>query len=124
LQIMTRLASRRRGRASNRRLAATVRAQALALVCAQYADFGPTFAHQQLAEEHGLVLSIETLRGWLIAAGSGCPASSAPAAATRPGRAGRVSGSPSRSTAPRTPGSKTAGPSARRWCRSTTPPAD
>src|SRR5262249_9054720 len=67
------LASRRRGRPSNRRLAPTVRAQALALVCERYVDFGPTFAHQKLTEDHGLVLSVETLRGWLIAAGLWLP---------------------------------------------------
>jgi len=62
------LASRRRGRPSNRRLAPTVRAQALGLVRARYADFGPTFAHQKLTEEHALAFSVETLRGWMIAA--------------------------------------------------------
>ena len=57
------LASRRRGRPSNRRLADATRAQALALLREHYADFGPTFAHQKLTEEHQLVLSVETLRG-------------------------------------------------------------
>ncbi len=67
------LASRRRGRSSNRRLPARVRDRALRLVRARYADFGPTFAHQKLTEDHGLVLSVETLRGWLIAAGLWLP---------------------------------------------------
>src|SRR6059036_1275853 len=62
------LASRRRGRPSNRRLADATREQALALLREHYADFGPTFAHQKLTEEHQLVLSVETLRGWMIAA--------------------------------------------------------
>jgi len=53
------LASRRRGRPSNRRLATTIRDQALRLVRERYADFGPTFAHQKLTEEHGLVFSVE-----------------------------------------------------------------
>src|SRR5262249_880264 len=52
------LASRRRGRPSNRRLAATVREQALTLVRERSTDFGPTFAHQKLIEDHGLVLSV------------------------------------------------------------------
>src|SRR5262249_39597982 len=39
------LASRRRGRPSNRRLAPTVRAQALALVCERYVDFGADRRH-------------------------------------------------------------------------------
>ncbi len=67
------LASRRRGRPSNRRLPARVRDRALRLVRARYADFGPTFAHQKLTEDHGLVLSVETLRGGLIAAGLWLP---------------------------------------------------
>jgi Helix-turn-helix domain len=67
------LASRRRGRASNRRLADTTRDQALALVRARYPDFGPTFAHQKLTEEHDLVCSVETLRGWMIHAGLWVP---------------------------------------------------
>lgn len=67
------LASRRRGRPSNRRLAETTREQALALLQARYSDFGPTFAHQKLTEDHGLTLSVETLRGWMIAAGLWVP---------------------------------------------------
>ena len=46
------LASRRRGRPSGRRLPAATRDQAVALVRERYADFGPTFAHQKLTEEH------------------------------------------------------------------------
>jgi len=67
------LASRRRGRPSNRRLADTTRERALALLRERYADFGPTFAHQKLTEEHQLGLSVETLRGWMIAAGLWVP---------------------------------------------------
>jgi hypothetical protein len=67
------LASRRRGRPSGRRLADATREQALALVRERYADFGPTFAHQKLTEEHALVLSVETLRGWMMAAGLWVP---------------------------------------------------
>lgn len=67
------LASRRRGRPSNRRLADTTREQALAFLRARYLDFGPTFAHQKLTEDHGLTLSVETLRGWMIAAGLWVP---------------------------------------------------
>src|SRR3989475_2302620 len=62
------LVSRRRGRPSARRLPAATRERALALVRERYGDFGPTFAHQKLTEEHQLVLSVETLRGWMIAA--------------------------------------------------------
>jgi hypothetical protein len=41
----------------------TPHARALALIRERYAEFGPTFAHQKLTEEHALVLSVETLRG-------------------------------------------------------------
>lgn len=63
------LGSRRRGRPSGRRLTEATREQALTLLRERYADFGPTFAHQKLTEEHGLVLSVETLRGWMSTAG-------------------------------------------------------
>lgn len=63
------LASRRRGRTSNRRLDAALREQALALVRERYADFGPTLAHEKLTERHELGLSVETLRQWMIDAG-------------------------------------------------------
>src|SRR5437773_3896522 len=64
------LVSRRRGRPSARRLPAATQERALALIRERYADFGPTFAHQKLTEEHALVLSVETLRGWMSAATS------------------------------------------------------
>src|SRR6266850_3484357 len=67
------LVSRRRGRPSARRLPAATQDRALALIRERYADFGPTFAHQKLTEAHGLVLSVETLRGWMSAAGLWLP---------------------------------------------------
>src|SRR3954453_17019102 len=42
----------RRGRPSNRRLPASVREAALAVVRERYADFGPTLAAEKLAEAH------------------------------------------------------------------------
>src|SRR5881397_1414989 len=45
------LVSRRRGRPSARRLPAATQERALALIRERYADFGPTFAHQKLAED-------------------------------------------------------------------------
>jgi|SRR5438874_9085591 len=65
------LASQRRGRPSNRRLGSATRDRALTLLRERYADFGPTFAHQKLFEEHALALSVETLRGWTPPALSG-----------------------------------------------------
>jgi len=56
------LASKRRGRRSNRALADDVREAAIALVRARYADFGPTLAHEKLVELHGFAMSVTTLR--------------------------------------------------------------
>src|SRR5437764_7729038 len=67
------LASRHRGRPSNRQLAPATPEQALTLVRERYADFGPTFAHQKLTEQHGLAFSVETLRGWMTAVGLWVP---------------------------------------------------
>lgn len=61
------LISRRRGVPSNRRLSETTRTQALELLRVRYPDFGPTLAHEKLTECHGMHLSVETLRQWMIA---------------------------------------------------------
>jgi hypothetical protein len=59
-----------RGRASNRRIATKVQARAMELLKQpDWHDFGPTFASEQLAKRHGIELSDETLRGWMIEAG-------------------------------------------------------
>jgi hypothetical protein len=63
------LASRRRGRPSNRRYPAAIRAQAMATIRERHADFGPTLAAEKLSEVHELSLSRETLRHWMIADG-------------------------------------------------------
>lgn len=60
---------RLRGRPSNRKIAEPVRRQAVGLVKKEYRDFGPTLASEYLAERHGLAVSRETLRGWMIQAG-------------------------------------------------------
>jgi transposase len=67
------LASRRRGRPSNRRLPASVREAALAVVRERYADFGPTLAAEKLEELHDVRLSRETLRQWMSEAGLWVP---------------------------------------------------
>ena len=59
------LGSKRRGR-SNRRLPAALRNEALALVRARYADFGPTLAQEKLLEQHDIRVATETLRQWMI----------------------------------------------------------
>jgi hypothetical protein len=63
------LAHRGRGRPSNNKIASASRERALELVRASYVDFGPTLAAEMLAEQHGLKVSRETLRGWMIDAG-------------------------------------------------------
>src|SRR3970282_1951429 len=62
------LIHRLRGRRSNRKLPDSVRKKAVGLVRKEYPDFGPTLASEYLAERHGVRLSRETLRGWMIAA--------------------------------------------------------
>lgn len=68
------------GRPSNRGYPAALRAQVLVLVAAEYSGparpgpgqrFGPTLLAEHLAAEHGLVVSVSTLRRWLRAAGLG-----------------------------------------------------
>jgi hypothetical protein len=59
-----------RGRASNRKIATQVQVQAIGILKQpDWHDFGPTFASEQLAKRHGIELSDETLRGWMIEAG-------------------------------------------------------
>jgi hypothetical protein len=47
----------------------TLREHVLQIVRGQYADFGPTLAYEKLVESHGVRLSVETLRQWMIADG-------------------------------------------------------
>lgn len=56
-----------RGRPSNNRIGTGLRDYALCLVRETYVDFGPTLASEKLAERHGLQVSAETLRKWMIA---------------------------------------------------------
>lgn len=63
------LVSRKRGAPSNRRLPPELRALAIQLVRGQYADFGPTLAHEKLLEVHGIPVSVTTIRKWMISDG-------------------------------------------------------
>ena len=72
------LVSRKRGRASNHKLDLALRERAVDLLRRRYADFGPTFACEKLAEQHGVVISHETLRHWMIEAGLWVPRSRRP----------------------------------------------
>lgn len=63
------LASRKRGRPSKRRVPEALRGEVLRVFRERYADFGPTLAQEKLREAHGLAVSVETLRKWLLAEG-------------------------------------------------------
>ena len=63
------LVSKKRGRASNRRLDEILRAAAIGLIGAHYRDFGPTLACEKLAELHDVRLSVESTRQTMIEAG-------------------------------------------------------
>jgi hypothetical protein len=63
------LVSKRRGRRANNATPAKLRSQTIALVADRYSDFGPTLAAEKLAELHGVRVSRETLRHWMMAAG-------------------------------------------------------
>ena len=60
---------RLRGRRSNNALDKAVRTRALSLCRKHYVGFGPTLAAEKLSEEHDLPMSVETLRGLLLAEG-------------------------------------------------------
>jgi len=68
-QGATALISKKRGRASNRQTPTAIKDQALELIKARYADFGPTLAAEKLREVHGIVVGRETLRLWMLDAG-------------------------------------------------------
>lgn len=57
------LVHRGRGKSSNRRIAEPIKANGLRLYAQRYGDLGPTLAAEKLAEQHGIALSVETLRG-------------------------------------------------------------
>jgi transposase InsO family protein len=67
------MASRHRGKPSNNQLEEGLAKKALALVLAEYDDFGPTFACEKLRDEHNLILSKETLRQLMIGVGLWTP---------------------------------------------------
>jgi len=60
---------RARGRRSNNQTNGAVRDYALSLIRESYADFGPTLATEKLFEDHGLTVSRETVRKWMMAEG-------------------------------------------------------
>ncbi len=63
------LVHRLRGRAPNRHSPEETKQQALALYRQQYADYGPTLAAECLEKEDGVMVSVTTLRRWLLLTG-------------------------------------------------------
>ncbi len=62
------LISKKRNKPSNRKFPDAVKELALAYIRENYSDFKPTFACEKLSENHGLTVSHETLRKWMIEA--------------------------------------------------------
>lgn len=58
--------SKRRGKLSNNRKSADFKKRVLTLIQDKYGGFGPTLAAEKLEELHGLNISSETLRLWMI----------------------------------------------------------
>ncbi|PSU45423.1 ISNCY family transposase [Photobacterium frigidiphilum] len=67
------LLSLKRGRPSNHRHDERLKLRTLAIIHEYYIDFGPTLAHEKLAEVHDVHISLETLRQWMIADGLWVP---------------------------------------------------
>jgi hypothetical protein len=63
------LVSKRRGKPGNHRLPQTVIDLALKLISSNYADFGPTLAHEKLTQVHNLKLSVESVRKLMTGSG-------------------------------------------------------
>lgn len=61
--------SRKRGRPSNHQLPHGVKEYALAIICENYPDFGPTLAHEKLTEVHHMKISVWSVRQLMIAEG-------------------------------------------------------
>jgi transposase len=60
------LISKKRTQSSNRQFNATLKKRVVDLIQTHYFDFGPTLAAEKLSEIHGIKLSTETIRKWMI----------------------------------------------------------
>jgi transposase len=58
-----------RGKPANNKLGSGVQGYVLDLVRQNYRDFGPTLAAENLLERHGVEISRETLRKWMVGEG-------------------------------------------------------
>ncbi len=78
------LISRHRNRVGNRALKDSVADQIVAILHAQYPDFGPTLAAEKLQLRHGITVAKETVRQLQIAAGLWIPRRLRPAKIQQP----------------------------------------
>ena len=63
------IVSKQRHAPSNRAFSKTVRNHVLSLIRSRYLDFGPTLISEMIEEFHGMKISRETIRQWMIKAG-------------------------------------------------------
>ena len=63
------LVSKQRGQPSHNQLSETLKTAAVDLIKTSYPDFGPTFAHEKLSEQHDLTLSVESTRQLMLKEG-------------------------------------------------------
>ncbi len=63
------LVHKSRGRSSNNRISAEIRAEAVRAYKETYLGFGPTLTMEKLKEREGIVVSRETMRKWLMEEG-------------------------------------------------------
>lgn len=61
--------SKKRGKPSNHQLSQSIKELALSLIQQNYADFGPTLAHEKLIKLHGLEISVSLIRNLMIEKG-------------------------------------------------------
>ena len=64
------IAHQSRGKPSNRAIDGKTKTRVMKVYGTTYADFGPTLASEKLSEREGIPISDETLRRWLLDAGS------------------------------------------------------
>lgn len=67
------LVSKRRGQPSNNRCPENFKLFVLDIIQQHYVDFGPTLATEKLHEVHGVDVSRETVRSWMISSGLWVP---------------------------------------------------
>lgn len=63
------MADRRCGKPSNYQPPDGLAERAIQIIRERYADFGPTLATEKLLERHGIPVSVETVRNWMISDG-------------------------------------------------------